>query len=200
MKYPFEASYRDILADPDAFVTAVFSSLASEFLVLPRGNGFIEYHQFEAGYEALKKVTAGFSKLPRQEVLHLVGSTPICFIVIRAILGFTPPEWAYVTTQRTGVSVTQGSVRTLDRKVRMQPLRALRVDGAAKERLAAMVETACDLMEKGCPSVNSQSIHRLQKADTRGGLGDHSRPGRHGRAVRDAALRAIPRSPVCRAP
>jgi hypothetical protein len=170
MKYPFEASYAEIQADSDSFVTAVFSSLASEFLVLPKGDGFVEYPQFEAGYEALKKLSAGFSKLPRKELLHLVGSTPICLIVIRSILGFTPPEWAYVSSQRKGVTVAQGFVRTLDRKVRMQPLRALRIDGATRERLVALVETACDLMEEGCPTVNNQSIHRLHKADTSGGL------------------------------
>jgi hypothetical protein len=81
MKYPFEASYQEILADPDSFVTAVVSSLASEFLILPRGEGFVEYPQFEAGYEALKKVTANFSKLPRREIVDLVASAPICLIV-----------------------------------------------------------------------------------------------------------------------
>lgn len=95
---------------------------------------------------------------------------PICRLVLRSILGFTPPEWAYVASQRTGVTVNQGFVRALDRKVRMQPLRALRADGGTKERLVALVETACDLMEEGCPTVNDQSVHRLQKADTRGGL------------------------------
>ena len=43
MKYPFEATYQEILADPDSFVEAVFSSLASEFLLLPKGQGFIDY-------------------------------------------------------------------------------------------------------------------------------------------------------------
>lgn len=170
MKYPFEASYAEIQADPENFVTAVFSSLASEFLVLPKGNGFVDYPQFEAGYEALKKVTVGFSVLPQKELFQLVTTKPICLIVLRSILGFTPPEWAYLTSQRKGVAVNQGFVRTLDRKVRMQPLRPLRADGATKQRLVALVETACDLMEEGCPTVNSHSIHRLQKADTGGGL------------------------------
>ena len=107
MKYPFEASYEEILADPDRYVTAVFSSLVSEFLILPKGAGFVEYAQFEAGYEALKKVTAGFSKLPRAEILKLVAATPICLIVIRSILGFSPPEWAYVASQRKGIAVNQ---------------------------------------------------------------------------------------------
>jgi hypothetical protein len=151
-------------------VTAVFSSLASEFLVLPKGKGFVEYSQFEAGYEGLKKVTAGFTRLPRQELLELVISTPICLIVIRSIIGFTPPEWAYVASERKGLAITQGFARALDRRARLQPLRARPNESPGKERLAAMVETACELMEEGCPTVDSQSLHRLQKADTSGGL------------------------------
>ncbi len=37
------------------------------------------------------------------------------------MLGFTPPEWGYLATQRTGVNVAQGFVRSLDREVRMEP-------------------------------------------------------------------------------
>jgi hypothetical protein len=91
-------------------------------------------------------------------------------IVIRSILGFTPPEWAYVTTQRKGITISQGFARSLDRKVRMQPLRPLPLDGPTRNRLVAMVEVACDLMEHGCPAVNGNNIHRLQKADTARGL------------------------------
>jgi len=170
MKYPFEAEYQEILADPDSFVGTVFSSLASEFLVLPKGQGFIEYAQFEGGYEALKRTTANFSRLSRQSILELVCSTPICFIVIRSILGFTPPEWAYVASQRKGVGISQGFARTFDRKVRMQPLRPLRCEGTTTARLAALLDVACELMEEGCPAVDGQNVHRLHKADTRGGL------------------------------
>lgn len=170
MKYPFEADFQEISANPDAYVTAVFSSLASEFLVLPRGEGFVEYPQFESGYEALKKVTSNFSSLPCPEITDLVCSMPICFIVIRSILGFTPPEWAYVTTQRKGITINQGFARGLDRKVRVQPLRPLPLDGPTRDRLAVMIEVACELMQQGCPQVNGNNIHRLQKADTAGGL------------------------------
>jgi hypothetical protein len=169
MKYPFEAEYDEILADPDSFIAAVFSGLASEFLVLPKGK-FIEYQQFQEGYQALKKATLGFTRLPRQEILELVTSSPICLIVIRAILGFTPPEWAYVASQRKGIGITQGFARTLDRRVRMQPQRPLWCDNVARKRLAGMIDVACDLIEDGCPTVDGRSIHRLQKADTRSGL------------------------------
>ncbi|HOC55552.1 MAG TPA: hypothetical protein PKI20_08025 [Verrucomicrobiota bacterium] len=170
MKCPFEADYQEIVADPDSFVTAVVSSLASEFLTLPKGEGFIEYPQFELGYEALKKATANFSKLPRQGIMDLVASTPTCLIVIRSILGFTPSEWAYVASQRKGIAVTQGFARSLDRNVRMQPLKPLKCDGLARERLTAMLDVACDLMQEGCPPPNGTTIHRLQKADTKDGL------------------------------
>lgn len=43
MKYPFEASEKEVLTKPEAFVDAVFSSLASEFLIMPKGEGFLEY-------------------------------------------------------------------------------------------------------------------------------------------------------------
>jgi hypothetical protein len=83
---------------------------------------------------------------------------------------FTPPEWAYVTSQRKGVTINQGFARSLDRKVRVQPLRPLPLDGTTKDRLVAMIEVACELMQQGCPQVDGNNIHRLQKADTAGGL------------------------------
>jgi hypothetical protein len=43
-----------VKANPDAFVSAVFSSLESEFLVMPKGTGFVEYPVFERDYEVLR--------------------------------------------------------------------------------------------------------------------------------------------------
>ncbi len=85
------------------------------------------------------------------------------------MLGFTPPEWGYVTTQRTGVSVTQGFARSLDRKVRMSPETPLNVNGVTMERLKALVETACRMLAEGVPPVKDDQLHRLDKADTRRG-------------------------------
>ncbi|MBI3882347.1 MAG: hypothetical protein HY301_20100 [Verrucomicrobia bacterium] len=170
MKYPFEAPFSEIEAAPEPFVAAVFSSLASEFLTLPKGEGFVDYAPFEAGYEALKKATSGFAALPRTEVVKCVIEVPIAFVVLRSMLGFTPPEWAYVAAQRSGLELNQGFARTLDRKVRVSPLSSLRPSPEMMKRIEAMVETACDLLEQGCPKVQADQIHRLQKADTVGGL------------------------------
>jgi hypothetical protein len=168
--FPFEVSLEDILQEPERYVDAVFSCLESEFLVMPKGEGFVEYPFFERGYEALKAATAGFSQLDPDKVFLATVSEPISMVVLRSMLGFTPSEWGYVTTQRTGVSVTQGFVRSLDRKVRMASKKVLSTKGVTKERLKAMVQTACELLSCGVPKVNEEQLHRFDKADTKRGI------------------------------
>ena len=170
LKYPFEASFDEILRDAEPYVDAVFSCLESEFLVMPKGTGFVEYPVFERGYEALKAATNGFAELALSNVFSVILVEPISIVVLRTMLGFTPPEWAYVTAQRTGVSVTQGFVRSLDRKVRMSPETPLIANGIAEERLEALVETACHILSESVPAVKEDQLHRLNKADTKLGL------------------------------
>jgi len=167
---PFEVSLEEILRDPESYVDSVFSCLESEFLVMPRGAGFVEYAVFESGYEALKAATGGFSMFDPGKVYPTTVSEPISIVVLRSMLGFTPPEWGYVTTQRTGVQVTQGFIRSLDRKVRMAPETELNPNGVTKERLEAMVQTACQLLSAGAPTVDNDQLHRLNKADTKQGV------------------------------
>ena len=166
---PFEATFEEILANADAYVDAVFESLGSSFLVLPRGPGFIDYATFERGYEALKLATDGFVHIDLERVLPVALARPVSIVALRSILGFTPPEWAYVTSQRTGVKVDQNAVRTLDRSVRLAPEKPLVLKGGAAERLRLLVENACALINEGAPEVGKDRIHRLDKADTAGG-------------------------------
>ena len=168
--FPFEVSLEEILRDRENYVDAVFSCLESEFLVMPKGAGFVKYPVFERGYEALKAATAGFSVLDPDKVFPLTVSEPISIVVLRTMLGFTPPEWGYVTTQRTDVSVTQGFARSLDRKVRMEPEKGLSINSVTEERLKAMVQTACQLLSGGVPDVDPDQLHRLDKADTKQGI------------------------------
>lgn len=168
--YPFEVTLEEILLDLEIYVDSVFSCLESEFLIMPKGAGFVEYPVFERGYEALKAVSDGFSHLDPEKLFSLIVSEPISVVVLRTMLGFTPPEWGYVTTQRTGVSVTQGFVRSLDRKVRLAPDKELNADGITKVRLEAMVLTACQLLTSGAPKVDTDQLHRLNKADTHLGI------------------------------
>jgi hypothetical protein len=170
MPFPFEVPFDQVQADLDIYVDEVFAALRSEFLTMPKGEGFIEYPVFEQGYEALKQVTGGFRNLPSDAIIETVYRLPVSFVVLRAMLGFTPPEWAYVTTQRTAVEVPQGAVRTLDRTVRLKPLTPMRPGaGVTARRIRALVETACQLLKEGAPQTPGV-LHRLDKADTKHGL------------------------------
>ncbi len=83
------------------------------------------------------------------------------------MLGFTPPEWAYITTQRTGVEVSQGFARNVDRKIRMDPLKPLTKAKVSVTRVKALIDAACQLLSEGAPQVDPDKIHRLDEADTK---------------------------------
>lgn len=167
MTFPFEVPFEQIQADLDPYVDAVFGALQSEFLTLPKGEGFIDYPVFEQGYEALKRATGDFRRLDPGPVLATVQETPIALIVLRTMLGFTPPEWAYVATQRSGVEITQGAVHTLDRDIRFAPLTPLRtLTGLKAQRVEALVGAACALLAEGAPRTAPDRLHRLAKCDT----------------------------------
>jgi hypothetical protein len=168
--FPFEFDFEVVQARLGEFVDAVFSSLESEFLVLPKGDGFVEYPVFETGYEAIKRATSGFTNFTAQLVLAAVQETPIAFVVLRTMLGFTPPEWAYMAALRTGVAVPQGAARGIDRSIRIAPLRPLGSREVSQQRVRALVEVACLLLSEGAAAVPPDKIHRLDKADTKGGL------------------------------
>jgi len=166
MKYPFEATTAEVFAAPESFVDAIFSSLASEFLVMPKGEGFLEYSVFTAGYERLKRATDGFQVFNYQVVLEAALACPVILIVLRSMLGFTPPEWAYLASSRKGVDVPQGAARALDRDIRIYPDRPLSPGKTTLPRIRALVETACELIQEGCPEVTADKLHRFSKADS----------------------------------
>ena len=138
LRFDLDYTNPDIAFDP--LIDEVFGELQSSFLEMPRGVGFTEYTTFERGYQALKLATNDFSEVTPLTVEAAVESAPIAFVVFRSILGFTAPEWAYVTTERTGIVVEQGPARGLDKKVRLKPLTPRRLGTTlADKRLRAMI-------------------------------------------------------------
>jgi len=171
MRFPFEVSFAEIQSDPEPYVEAVFGSLESEFMVMPRGKGFVEFRTFEAGYETLKRATESFQVVTPDTVTTAVHNAPVVLLVLRCMLGFTPPEWAAHATNHTGVKITQGAARTIDRSIRMNPEAALMGRGeVTNRRVKALIASACDFLHSGLPDVPSDSLHRLDKVDTREGL------------------------------
>ena len=171
MSFPFEVEFAEVQSNLDVHVDAVFGCLESEFLVMPKGDGFVEFPAFESGYEALKRATGSFRNVTPDTVAPAVFETPIALIVLRCMLGFTPSEWAYFTSRHTGVTVTQSAARTIDRSIRMKPDSALSKKSRLTERrIQALLTAACHALESGAPGDSVDSIHRLDKADTKAGL------------------------------
>lgn len=171
MPLRFDADYTDPSLSFDDLVDEVFSELKSSFLEMPRGEGFVDYAIFERGYQTLKRATDDFVAVTPATVEAAVAEAPISFIVFRTILGFTPPEWAYITTETTGVTVDQGAARSIDRTMRLQPLtprplRAILTD----QRIRAMIESGVKILVDGAKKTVPTLIHRLDKADTKEGL------------------------------
>ncbi|MCY4560706.1 MAG: hypothetical protein OXF79_30950 [Chloroflexi bacterium] len=171
MPFPFEVGFDAVQSDLDAYVDAVFSCLESEFLVMPKGEGFVEFPLFESGYEALKRATGSFREVTPDSLVSVVYEVPIALIVLRSMLGFSPPEWADYANRHTGVEIPQKAARDLDRRVRVDPQTALpRKGSVTARRIHALVTSACDALEAGVPESPVETIHRLDKADTRAGL------------------------------
>jgi len=173
MPLRFDVDYTDPTLKFEPLVDEVFGELQSSFLEMPRGEGFTDYVTFEKGYQALKRATNDFTNVTTASVEAAVVAAPIAFIVFRSILGFTPPEWAYVTTECTGVKVDQGAARTMDRNIRLKPL-APRALGAtlADQRLRAMIQAGVETLVAGVGVArdNATLVHRLDKVDTKEGI------------------------------
>jgi hypothetical protein len=65
MTRPFELPLDDLQGRLDEMVEVTFSDLQSQFLTLPRGSGFIDYDDFQAAYEILKRDTQAFAERMR---------------------------------------------------------------------------------------------------------------------------------------
>lgn len=102
MTHPFDVAGSDIRDRADELVDVTFADLQSQFLVLPRGPGFIEFADFQRAYETLKAETGGFTEFTVERLLSAVTADALAFLVIRTMLGFSPPEWAEVAESQTG--------------------------------------------------------------------------------------------------
>lgn len=126
---------------------------------MPKGEAFTDFATFDAGYEHLKRATGDFRNFTAEVITKAVFEKPICFVVLRAILGFTPPEWAYETSVRTPIRVDQGAARAMDKALRSAPL-VPRQDrgGVTDARIKAMVVAAVRILAEGVGDVDQAGV------------------------------------------
>lgn len=169
-KHPFEVTSDELRRDLEPYIDEVFRCLESEFMVMPKGQGFIDFAEFERGYENLKRETLGFQEFTPERALGAVEKDPVSLLVIRTILGFTPSEWSYVSTRRSGVPVGESFARGLERRIRLNSGGPIRLGDLSRKRLVALIDTACYFVKTSPPDVGEECLHRLGKADTCAGV------------------------------
>jgi len=112
MMPPYDATAEQLQRDIESYVDAVYGSLESQFLVLPQGPSFVEYARFQAAYEVLKKATSGFRALRPAAVWDALLVDSMAVVVLRCILGMSPPEWAELAAADSGVLIPRGYARS----------------------------------------------------------------------------------------
>ena len=168
--HPFQATSAQLSSDLPKYTAAVLANLSSHYLEVPRGNAFVTYDRFEAAYGALEHATKGFTILDRRAVLQAVQSNSLVLVVVRTIVGLSPPELADLATGMGYAKVDQQVARYFDQKARsgLNTLAKARPDTVAK--IYGLIEAACAAIEQGAPSSTPLVISRMDKVDTAEGL------------------------------
>jgi len=158
----------------EEMVSAVFADLQSQFLVLPKGSNFVDYADFQTAYEVLKRETSSFENFTETTVCAALRVDAMSFLVLRSILGLSPPEWADLARSDLGIDVPQNVARDLDSRVRRERDYYSRLDsgrnGKTKERVNALISVAVRYLTRPIDKVPEDTVHRLAKFDTLAGL------------------------------
>ncbi|MDA8220049.1 MAG: hypothetical protein M0Z94_20800 [Dehalococcoidales bacterium] len=174
MTKPFEVGLEYLTDHLEEMVNEVFADLQSQFLVLPKGNNFVEYANFEEAYEVLKRHTSAFTALTESKVRAALREDSLALIVLRSILGMSPPEWAELARSEGASDVDTGAARNLEAQCRKRPTYLAQLfsrgNGKTLERVNALVSVAVKYIVRGAPARSSETVHRLDKADTVHGL------------------------------
>lgn len=168
--YPFEVGSDELQKHIDDYVNATFSTLSSFYLEMPRGENYVEYSRFEDAYETLRASTRDFQSLDPESVRQAVRKDALVLVVLRCIVGLSPPELADLAAATQGIEIDQGFARAIDQRARGGKDLYARARPDSQKRLDALVDTVCAVLQKGPTKTSEVLIHRLDKVDTAEGL------------------------------
>jgi hypothetical protein len=164
-------------------VDITFSDLQSQFLILPKSKNFLAYNDFQNAYEVLKRHTGAFSNLTDESVWQALLEDSLTFVILRTILGMSPPEWADLARSDLGSDINQNQARALDVRSRIPSASGeadrnrryfaqLQQSRSTKtlNQVKALVSVAVEYITRGAPTGADDTVHRLSKVDTAEGL------------------------------
>lgn len=170
---PYQLTLDELSGHLDELVAITFTDLTSQFMLLPRGDAFLAYQEFSEAYETLRMTTNGFAALDVDKCWEAVRKNAVALVVIRAIIGVSPPEWEDLAKEETRADFATNWTRSLDSKVRRDPQYFHTRSGRSAltiSRTTALFEAACKAIAEGAAEASDGLIHRLDKIDTREGL------------------------------
>jgi len=178
--HPFEATQEQLRGAVDRYIDTFIGGLQSFFELMPKGHAFVGLERFRRAYRTLREATGNFRTLTSETVLTAVRTDPLAFVVLRSILGVTPPELASLAQARLGTDVDQGTARRLDKRAREGADLLARVQPKTRRHIHDLVDAAVDLLKRGAPDVPDGVIHRLDKIDTSKGVDGIVEASEHG--------------------
>ncbi len=171
---PYQLSGADLASHLNEMVAITFSDLTSQFMLLPRGPAFITYEEFLVAYEALRQATYGFEDVSVETCWRALRSNATALIVLRTVLGVSPPEWEDLAREELPDLVLPTNwARTLDGKVKRDQNHFGTRSGSSAltvSRTTALLTAACKALAESAVEAPDGLIHRLEKVDTKEGL------------------------------
>jgi hypothetical protein len=177
--YPFELTADELKIHLDEAVESTIADLTSQFMFIPRGKSFLSYEEFNAGYEALRVETSNFTALGVDRLWNALKSNARSLLVLRAIIGVSPPEWVDIAKEELQdyedllSDVDQGSARDVEYSVKNDSVFFTSRSGSGEKtvsRVTSLLHAAKIVLSRGPEQTEAHLINRLDKFDTRGGL------------------------------
>ena len=153
MTQPFEVSAVDLQGCLEELVEATFIEIQSQFLVLPRGDNLVEYREFQSAYEVLRRRTNAFAEFSEGNLWSALRENSLSFVVVRTVLGLSPPEWADLARSDRHSDIDQGYARNLEGRCRsdfayigglVRPH-----NSKALDRIGALISVAVEYITRG---------------------------------------------------
>jgi hypothetical protein len=178
--YPFQASPQQLTKHIEEYINVTVGTLSSFYLELPSGEHFVKYARFQTAYDQLKAATRAFATLDRKLILEAARKDALVIVVLRCMVGLSPPEVADICTETQQVPVTQGFARGVDQRAREGADLFGRARPETVRRLTAVIEAMCSAIERGATPTTPLVLHRLDKIDTVRGLDSLRQAARQG--------------------
>jgi hypothetical protein len=168
--HSYQATVEQIQAEIGRYVDSFIGGLQSFFQLMPKGAGFIHFERFQTAYDVLREETDDFGRLELERVLTAIRRDSLALVVLRSILGVTPPELASLVRERTGMELDQSAARRLDKRAREGNDLLSHAQPKTRQQVRGLVQVAIELLRSGAPDVSEGVMHRLDKIDTARGI------------------------------